>query len=116
MTNWNDPSWNTRLEQWIVGDTILKAGSRVRLRPGRRADAIDLFLTGRTATVESIEQDFEGRIYLAVTVDDDPGRDFGERDGSDRRYPAHRFFFSIDEVEPESTADSDPGPGSQEAG
>ncbi len=30
-----------------------------------------------TATVEAIEQDFEGRVYLAVTVDDDPGKDLG---------------------------------------
>ena len=30
-----------------------------------------------------------------MTVDDDPGRDLGER-----RQPGHRFFFSPDEVEP----------------
>ena len=41
-----------------------------------------------------IEQDYEGRVYLAVTVDDDPGRDFG-RD----RQPGHRFFFGVEEVE-----------------
>jgi len=32
---------------------------------------------------------------VAVTVDDDPGRDLGER-----RQPGHRFFFAPDEVEP----------------
>ena len=48
-----------------------------------------------TATVESIEQDFEGRLFLAVTVDDDPGKDLGALG-----QPGHRFFFQPDEVEP----------------
>jgi hydrogenase maturation protease len=52
-------------------------------------------LAGRTAVVESIEQDMEGNVHLAVTVEDDPGRDLGER-----RQPGHRFFFSPTEVEP----------------
>jgi hypothetical protein len=45
--------------------------------------------------VEAVEQDYEGRVYLAVTVDDDPGRDLGSL-----RQPGHRFFFTPDEVEP----------------
>jgi hypothetical protein len=56
---------------------------------------MDPALAGMTATVDSIEQDFEGRVYLAVTVDDDPGRDL-----SALRQPGHRFFFQPDEVEP----------------
>jgi hypothetical protein len=115
MSELHDPSWNTRLERVIFGGTILKPGSRVRLRPSRRADAFDLILFGHTATVESIEQDFEGRIYLAVTVDDDPGRDFGERGPADRRYPAHRFFFSLEEIEPIGAADGGFDLGRQEA-
>ena len=71
------------------------AGDRVLLRPNRRADILDLALVGKAATVEAIEQDFEGRVYLAVTVDDDPGRDLG-----DLRQPGHRFFFQPDEIEP----------------
>jgi hypothetical protein len=67
----------------------------VRLRPQGRADILDLALAGKTATVESLEQDFEGRVYLAVTVDDDPGRDLGAL-----RQPGHRFFFRPEEVEP----------------
>jgi hypothetical protein len=59
-----------------------------------RADILDLALDGRTATVDSIEQDLEGRIYIAVTVDDDPGRDLGRC-----LQPGHRFFFGVDEVE-----------------
>ncbi|MEX0938388.1 MAG: hypothetical protein WDZ59_11060 [Pirellulales bacterium] len=28
-------------------------------------------LAGKTATIEAIEEDYEGRVYVAVTVDDD---------------------------------------------
>jgi len=47
------------------------------------------------ATIEGIEQDYEGRFQLAVVVDDDPGRDLGMK-----KQPGHRFFFSPEEVEP----------------
>jgi hydrogenase maturation protease len=73
----------------------LRAGSRVRLHPGGRADVFDLALAGRTAIIEAIEQDMEGRVSLAVVVDDDPGRELGLE-----RQPGHRFFFSLSEVEP----------------
>ena len=56
---------------------------------------LDLALMGKTATIAAIEQDFEDRIHIAVTVDEDPGRDFGARG-----QPGHRFFFRPDEVEP----------------
>jgi hypothetical protein len=72
----------------------LRPGDRVRLRPLRRADVLDLALAGKTATITSIERDYEDQIYLSVTVDDDPGRDFGV-EGK----PAHRFFFRPEEVE-----------------
>jgi hydrogenase maturation protease len=78
-----------------VEGTELRAGSRVRLRPRSRADVFDAALDGRVAVVEGIEQDMEGRVQLAVTVDDDPGRELGRR-----RQPGHTFFFSPDEVEP----------------
>src|SRR5450432_1085968 len=68
----------------------IKPGDRVRLRPLGRADVFDLALDGKMATIVSIEQDFEDRIHLSVTVDDDPGNDFG-RQGK----PGHRFFFGI---------------------
>jgi hypothetical protein len=50
-------------------------GARVRLRPdraGRRTDAQDLLYVGRTATVDSVRHDVDGREYLLVTIDDDP--------------------------------------------
>jgi hydrogenase maturation protease len=78
-----------------VDGVQLRARSRVRLRPRAGGDVFDLALAGRTAVVEGIEQDLEGNLKLAVTVDDDPGRDLGLR-----RQPGHRFFFSPDEVEP----------------
>jgi hypothetical protein len=72
----------------------VRAGDRVRLRPRGRSDILDLALAGKTATVAAIEQDLEGRVYLAVTVDDDPGRDLGKL-----RQPGHCFYFLAEEVE-----------------
>jgi hypothetical protein len=86
---------------FILHGATVRPGDRVRLRPRGQADAFDLALRGKIATIESIEQDYEDRIHLAVTIDDDPGNDLG-RDGK----PGHRFFFGPDEVEPltESTS------------
>jgi hydrogenase maturation protease len=64
----------------------------VKLRPRAGGDVFDLALAGRTAVVDVIERDMEGRVHVGVLVDDDPGRDLGER--------GHRFFFSPEEVEP----------------
>jgi hypothetical protein len=94
------------LERVQVGDAEFHRGQRVRLCPLGRADIMDLALAGRTAVIESIEQDFEGRIYLAVTVDDDPGRDWGVE-----RQPGHRFFFGVEEVEPVGEGDRLPSQG-----
>jgi len=93
--SWDFESDLRRLECVHVGPAELRQGDRVRLNPSRRADIMDLALTGMTATIESIEQDYEGRVYLAVTVDDDPGKDLGAL-----RQVGHRFFFQPDEVEP----------------
>ncbi len=95
MNDWNLLTEQIPLNRVAVGEVELKAGDRVRLWPLGRADILDLALEGRTATIESIEQDFEGRVYLAVTVDSDPGRDFGVQ-----KQPGHRFFFGVEEVEP----------------
>jgi hypothetical protein len=95
MTSW-DPAADLRHVQCVhVGPTEIRAGDRVRLRPRGRADILDLALAGKTATVDAIEQDYDGRFYLAVTVDDDPGKDLGLL-----RQPGHRFFFQPEEVEP----------------
>jgi hydrogenase maturation protease len=78
-----------------VDGVELRRRSRVRLRPRAGGDVLDLALAGRTALVEGIDEDMEGNLRLAVVVDDDPGRDLGER-----RQPGHRFFFAPEEVEP----------------
>jgi len=78
-----------------VAGVALGPGDRVRLRPKPGGDVFDLVLRVKTATIASIEEDFEGRAHLAVTVDDDPGRDLGAQLQS-----GHRFFFQADEVEP----------------
>jgi len=78
-----------------VGGVELRRGARVRLRPRPRGDVFDVVLDGKAAVVDALEEDTDGNVLVAVTVDDDPGRDLGER-----RQPGHRFFFAPDEVEP----------------
>jgi hypothetical protein len=95
MTNWDPAADRRRLECLHIGPAEVRPGDRVRLRPRGRADILDLALAGKTATVDTIEEDYDGRAYLAVTVDDDPGKDLGAL-----RQPGHRFFFSPEEVEP----------------
>jgi hypothetical protein len=82
------------LQSIRIGGVEYKLGDHVRLWPLGDADILDLALKGKAATIAAIEQDFEERTYLAVTVDDDPGRDFGALGK-----PAHRFFFRPEEVE-----------------
>ena len=52
-------------------------------------------VNGRAEIIESIEQDYEDHVFLAVVLDDDPGRDLGLL-----RQPGHRFYFTPEEVEP----------------
>jgi hypothetical protein len=71
-----------------------RAGDRVRLRPSKRADIFDIVLDGKVAIVEAVERDFEDKIHLSVTIEDDPGRDLGIA-----KFMGHRFFFKPEEVE-----------------
>jgi hypothetical protein len=84
-----------RLANVFAQGRQLRAGDSVRIRPKNRADAIDMMLAGKTAVIEAIEQDAEGRIHLGLVVDDDPGKDLGMA-----RQPGHRFFYGLDEIEP----------------
>lgn len=88
-----------RLSLVVVDGAEITEGSRVRLQPRMGGDIFDLALAGKSAVVEAIEQDYEGKVQLAVIVEDDPGRDMGEL-----RQPGHRFFFTLEEVEPIVTA------------
>jgi hypothetical protein len=78
-----------------VGGVEVMSGSRVRLWPRAGRDIFDIALSGKVAIVEKIEQDFEDRVLLAVSVEDDPGREM-----VDMPVLGHRFFFSPEEVEP----------------
>jgi hypothetical protein len=78
----------------VVAGVMLAKGSRVRLRPGqRRADAQDMFLVERSATVEAVFLDVDGNRHLAVTLDEDPAADL-------QRWHGRYLYFSPDEVEP----------------
>ena len=83
------------LESVNVGGVEVKTGDRVILRPGKGGDIFDMALANQIAIIESIEQDYESKIHLAVVLEDDPGRDLGMM-----RQPGHRFFFAPEEVEP----------------
>ena len=85
-------------ESVTIAGKEVRAGDRVRLHPKKgRADAFDLILDGKTARVEVIHQDFENRIYLVVTADDDPALEQMKMDK--RVFPGHLFFFFPEEVE-----------------
>jgi hydrogenase maturation protease len=78
-----------------ISGVQVRRGDRVRLRPRADGDVFDLALDGKIAVVESIEQDYEGKLHVCIVVDEDPGRDMGLM-----RQPGHRFFFASSEVEP----------------
>jgi hypothetical protein len=97
-TPWWDPAadagFDPARDQVTVGGRRVGAGSRVVLRPGpRRADAQDLFLHGRAATVEAVLHDVDGDVHLAVVVDGDPGADL-------RREQGRYLYFRTDEIVP----------------
>jgi hydrogenase maturation protease len=77
-----------------VAGVALKIGHRVRLHPRQGGDVLDVALAGQSATIESLEQDYEGKVHVCVVLDCDPGRDLGLM-----RQPGHRFFFDAEEVE-----------------
>jgi hypothetical protein len=82
------------LDQVTVDGVDLKRGDPVRLRPRSGGDIMDVVLAGKIGIIESIEQDYEGKVQVAIVMDDDPGRDLGML-----RQPGHRFFFSVEEIE-----------------
>ena len=84
---WSDPG----PEQILVAGSVVARGTKVVLRPQRRADAHDIFLKGRVATVARVVHDVDGDVHIAVTVDDDPAAEFMDWHG---RY----LYFAPDEV------------------
>lgn len=85
----------TPVDHFEIAGVELRMGSRVRLCPRKGGDVLDIALAGQVATIECIEQDYEGKFHLCVVLDEDPGRDMGLL-----RQPGHRFFFKAEEVEP----------------
>ena len=79
---WWDPGVDSEVDPWTdttwVGGVQVGKGTPVRLRPSRRADAHDLFLAGRTATVAGVFKDVDGAEHVAVTLDDDPASELFE--------------------------------------
>jgi len=85
----------TVVDHIVIAGAEVRTGDRVRLFPHKGGDILDIALHGQIATIESIEQDYEGKSHVCVVLDDDPGRDLGLL-----RQPGHRFFFDASEVEP----------------
>ena len=101
---WWDPgadrSVSPETDHVVVAGVRVASGSRVIMRPGiRRADAQDLFLAGRAATVQAVLHDVDGDVHLAVSPDQDPAAELQRSHG--------RFlYFAPDEVEPIGPADA----------
>jgi hypothetical protein len=75
-----------------AGGKHFRRGGKVLLRPGPDADLHARMLDGHRATIERIYTDYDGKVHLGVTVDDDPGQDLMRETG--------RFlFFFAPEVE-----------------
>jgi hypothetical protein len=98
----NEEFFNPRkqLAEVVVAGVRLKTGDRVRIRPKKRADVMDMALSGRIAIIESVMQDLDDQAHFALVLEDDPGRDLGML-----RQPGHRFFYGADEVEPVEESD-----------
>lgn len=81
----NDVPGEDRAE---VDGVWFERGAKLVLRPGTDRDLYDRMLEGRTATLERIYLDYDDKVYLGVTIDDDPGQELMRETG---RY---LFFFA----------------------
>ena len=89
-----DASVSPETDSLQIAGVLVSKGSRVRLCPGqRRADAQDMFLAGRLATVEAVFNDVDGNSHVAVTLADDLAADL-------HRWHGRFLYFSPDEIEP----------------
>jgi hypothetical protein len=95
--DWWDPmadnAVNPGVDAVLVNGIRVSCGSRVRLRPTRRADAQDLFYADKVARVTSVHETVDGETHVGVVIEDDPAADLHEWYG---RY----LYFAPDEVEP----------------
>jgi hypothetical protein len=89
-------------EQEAIFDGVrVRRGDRVVLRLSDRIDPYDRILDGRSATVERIFLDQDGKLYLGATIDDDPGQLLMRESG---RF--HFFFAGEFELLTESTTEA----------
>ncbi|MHB8691190.1 MAG: hypothetical protein ACYDHH_08080 [Solirubrobacteraceae bacterium] len=84
---------NPGVPKAVIDGVVLEKGGKVLLKPDTERDVYDQILDGRTATLERIYVDYDDRVHLAVTVDDDPGQQLMRETG---RY----LFFKANEVHP----------------
>ncbi|HEY0518804.1 MAG TPA: hydrogenase maturation protease [Ilumatobacteraceae bacterium] len=93
---WWDPGTDSSFDPFNdtmrIGGVEVGSGTRVRLKPSRRADAHDLFYADKIATVKGVFNDVDGDQHVAVALDDDPASDMFEWQG---RY----LYFHPDEIE-----------------
>ena len=80
-------------ERAIVNGVTFVKGTKLLLKPGTDRSVHDRVLDGHRATLERIYIDYDERVHLAVTVDDDPGQELMRETG---RY----LFFFAHEVQP----------------
>jgi len=87
---------------WVtIGGIRVAKGSRVWLRPSRRADTMDMFLAGRPALVEGVYRDVNDEAYVAVSLE-------GEGTGDPETGHGRFFYFYPDEIEPLDVAAEPP--------
>ncbi len=103
--DWWDPmadnAVNPGVDAVLVNGVRVSCGSRVRLRPTRRADAQDLFYADKVARVTSVHETVDGETHVGVVIEDDPAADLHDWYG---RY----LYFAPDEVEPLDAQDVSP--------
>jgi hypothetical protein len=75
-----------------AGGQSFRRGGKVRIHPPGDADLQARMLEGRTATVERIFTDYDGRVHFGLTVDDDPGQEL-------MRDTGRLLFFFANELE-----------------
>ena len=94
---WWDPDADAAVDPFtdsvMVGGVEVGKGTAVRLHPGRRADAHDLFYRDQDATVAGVFRDVDGTVQLAVVLDDDPARE-------ELVWQGRYLFFHPYEIEP----------------
>jgi hypothetical protein len=102
---WWEPSVDAAVNPWsdtvVVAGVRIGAGASVRLHPSRRADAHDMFLRDKVATVAGVFRDVDDELHVAVTVDDDPA-------SAELLAHGRYLYFHPDEIEPLTDAAAAP--------